>query len=663
MNDLIDALLAALGRSQSTMSRSEHLLVELELWIAVLLVVVLVLRLVRRWVLRSRYEVDDLLLATSELPLRIIVVVAAIVNLLESLQLDPPWPETSLAFHALATIVKLARVGLVIALIWLAQRMLERAVIRVLANRATRTDTRLDDMLVPIARVLVRPVLYTVALIAFMDATGASTRGIAVAVGAGYLFLSFGAKSVLDDVFGGVSLLLDTPFGRGDLLELEDGTRAKVDHLGLRVTKMYDPVDHADLSVPNRILAGQKLVNLSRPTPEKRLTLIARVEASSPDEVVRDRLREAAYGHPWVLGQPTLKLPAMRRRIDRLVWLGDVSEALSMVKEMARIEHEGRLDAAIQHHAGFIYEMAAKLHRMEAGGFNDAERAAMGADLDRLGAMVDGIEDAMTRWLLMVRYTYVRGPETHLPPHDEAALRSAVAGIRRHGGPAAPDDIAEVHALTETALSPAFHHLAAYTQLVDHALADGAPLVRAGRIDRADLLYAMEAQERWLSEHGFGAPLGAREVGGFTDLDALEEYTNLFADWSDRTRQLRNTVAAILAKPAQGRGRLMDEDLLAVRRLLAREMHEAGPIWKEPSVALVDTDLGLEYELKAYVDNVKLSHFTRATKTAKQLRLDVMHLLRDIEPAVRLGRPIMLLDPSGAIVDSGQAVHIRHRDR
>ncbi|HQZ72785.1 MAG TPA: mechanosensitive ion channel [Anaerolineae bacterium] len=659
MNKLIDAILAAIGQPLTADNRTQHLATELALWLAVLLLAEYLPRILRRWVLRSRFELDDLLLAVMRAPLRVVIVFAALVNLLESLQLNSPWNAASLAARGLSAAVVVGRAGLVISLVWLLQRALEQAVVRVLANAATRTDNRMDEMLVPIVRTLVRPALYTLAIVAFMEITGTPTRAIAIAVGGGYLFLSLGAKSALDDVFGGISLLLDAPFGRGDLLLLEDGTQAKVDHLGLRVTKLYDPVEHTDISMPNRILAGQKLVNLSRPTPDKRLKLLARVEANSPDEIVRWRLKEAAYGHPWVLGRPDRKLPAMRRRIDRLVWQGELLEALEMVKELARVEAEGTLDAVIQRHAPQLFAMAARVHGLETGGFDVVEGAEVEVALGSLNQLAAGVEEAMTRWLLLVRYTYTRGSELQLDDEEEVGLRKAVAAVRTAGMLASTDDMQAVRTLTDAALAPAFARAQAYGRLVEEGLASTeAPLVRAGREERAQLYYAMEAQERWLAERGFGAPLGSRKPGGFGDLDAVEEYLGLFADWSDRVRLLRNTVDAIGAAYRSGAGRLMDEDLLALRRLLAREMHEAGPEWKEPGVSLVDSDLGLEYELKVYVDNVKLSHFARASKTGKQLRLEVMHLLRDVEPAVRLGRPIMLLDPAGLVERSGDSVRV-----
>ena len=48
---------------------------------------------------------------------------------------------------------------------------------------------------------------------------------------------------------------------------------------------------------------------------------------------------------------------------------------------------------------------------------------------------------------------------------------------------------------------------------------------------------------------------------------------------------------------------------------------------------------GLVYGLSVYVDNVKLSHFTRAMITEHQLREELVHQFRDLDPPVTFSDP------------------------
>lgn len=640
----------ALGQEQPNSQLGRLLL----LWALIFAISELLPLLLRPIIHRSRYEFDDLLLASVRAPLRCLLLAGALLNVLPALQFKTWFTTPAVAVLRAVTLI---------ALVWLLQRALEHAIVRVMANAAARTESRMDDLWVTIVRAFVRPVLYATAALIYYQSFNSKDSIVALAVTALAAVVGFGARPVLEDIFSGLSLVLDSPFTRGDLIQLKNGTQAKVEKVGLRVTKLYNPVEHTDITVPNRVLAGEQVINLSRPTTDKRLTLVARVAATSPDRLVRERLKEAAYGHPWVLGNPDRKLPAMRRRIQRLALQGDTQEALALVKELPRVMAERELNAAIQRHAAEIFAMASQVHSMEGDGFDGAESPVVARELNRLPAMVREVEAAMTRWLLMIRYTYVHGAELTLDP--DASQRLATALDRLHALPPGSPQTAELRTealqRVEETVAPALERAERYAQLVREALEGDAPLVRAGRVDRAQLYFATEVQERWFTERGFGAPLGGRGPGGFTDLDAVEEYLGLFGDWSDNMRSFRRTVDDICAELSANGGRLIDEDLLLLRRRLAREMHEAGPEWKEPGVALADSDLGLEYELKVYVDNVKLSHFNRASKTAKQLRQDVVHLLRDSDPPVQLGRPIMLLDPSHVLAQPGSAVRIEDR--
>jgi len=629
----------------------QQLIKLLLIWLLIFAISELLPLLLRPIIRRSRYEFDDLLLASVRIPLRCLLVATGLLSVVLALPKDA-W----LRQPAAAVLRGLA----LLALVWLLQRAMEHAILRVMANAAARTDSRMDDLWVTVVRAFVRPVLYGSAALIYYQSFNTEDSIVALAVTALAAVIGFGARPVLEDIFSGLSLVLDSPFTRGDLIQLKDGTQAKVDMVGLRVTKLYNPVEHTDISVPNRVLAGERVVNLSRPTPEKRLSLVARVAADSPDLLVRHRLKEAAYGHPWVLGNPDLKLPAMRRRIHRLALQGETREALAMVKELARVEAERDLNAAIQHHASEIFAMASQVHGLESGGFDSGESLLVARDLDSLNAMVQEVEAAMTRWLLMIRYTYTHGPELSIDPAAAQRLATAVQGLKATSPGLAPASALREEAtmVVDEVLAPAFERAECYVKLVQAGMDNDGPLVRAGRVDRAQLYFAMEVQERWFTAQGYGTPLGSRGPGGFSDLDAIDEYMGLFGDWSDNMRRFRNTVDEICAELETNGGRLIDEDLLALRRRLAREMHEAGPDWKEPGVALVDSDLGLEYGLRVYIDNVKLSHFNRTSSTSKQLRQDIVHLLRDSDPPVQLGRPIMLLDPAHVVAQPGSAVRI-----
>jgi hypothetical protein len=46
----------------------------------------------------------------------------------------------------------------------------------------------------------------------------------------------------------------------------------------------------------------------------------------------------------------------------------------------------------------------------------------------------------------------------------------------------------------------------------------------------------------------------------------------------------------------------------------------------------------ITYQLKAYVDNVKLSHHTRISKATKQVRRDIVDLFAHSDPPIPMAR-------------------------
>ena len=100
---------------------------------------------------------------------------------------------------------------------------------------------------------------------------------------------------------------------------------------------------------------------------------------------------------------------------------------------------------------------------------------------------------------------------------------------------------------------------------------------------------------------------------------------------------LESRMREISAELKKAKGLRLDEQLRDLRRWLGSDFKEATPEWKYPRSPLVGIQKNLEYELKVYVDNVRLSHFTRAAQVETQLRLDILHLLRDQDPVVELG--------------------------
>lgn len=101
----------------------------------------------------------------------------------------------------------------------------------------------------------------------------ASAGVVGIAVG-------FAAKDSLANLFAGVFIVVDGPYQVGDFIVLDGSLRGMVSHIGIRSTRVLTR-DDVEITVPNSVIAGGKIVN----------------ESGGPYVKQRVRVRvEAAYG-------------------------------------------------------------------------------------------------------------------------------------------------------------------------------------------------------------------------------------------------------------------------------------------------------------------------------------------------------------------------------
>ena len=128
-----------------------------------------------------------------------------------------------------------------------------------------RTQNKFDDVLVPVIRKVGLVVLYVVGIIWSLKVLGWDPTIIFAGAGIAGLVIAFAAQDTFSNLFSGVFLMLDQPFREGDDIQLESNDIARVEHVGLRTTRLYDYRTHQMITVPNNQLATRRIINLSGP--------------------------------------------------------------------------------------------------------------------------------------------------------------------------------------------------------------------------------------------------------------------------------------------------------------------------------------------------------------------------------------------------------------
>jgi small-conductance mechanosensitive channel len=182
---------------------------------------------------------------------------------------------------------------------------------------AARTETQVDDVLIPVLNLFGPLLLGLVAALIILPLWGINVTSVLLGAGVLGLVLGLALQETLGNIFSGLSLLIEAPFRKGDLIWLSDGRISEVLHLGIRSTMLFSLDEQATIFIPNKVLASSMLVNLTKPTPEQRYSI--EVDLSQPVNLayIQNTLLGIANGHPAVLSsEMTSKLASVREQVD-----------------------------------------------------------------------------------------------------------------------------------------------------------------------------------------------------------------------------------------------------------------------------------------------------------------------------------------------------------
>ncbi|MGA9141088.1 MAG: mechanosensitive ion channel family protein [Methanocella sp.] len=169
---------------------------------------------------------------------------------------------------------------------------------------SARTETTLDDMLIPFLQKIFSAVIIVLAIIMALDQlniveitpliTGLGVAGVAVALA---------AQQFLSDFFGALSIMLDRPYRVGDRVKIEGIDAGDVQEIGLRSTRIKT-MDNRIIIVPNAKVSKSKVTNMSMPDTQVALTIRVGVSYDADVEKATRIMEEIARSTEGVIESP-----------------------------------------------------------------------------------------------------------------------------------------------------------------------------------------------------------------------------------------------------------------------------------------------------------------------------------------------------------------------
>jgi MscS family membrane protein len=200
--------------------------------------------------------------------------------------------------EALKVLLPAVRFFAMLAGVWAGFRVTD-LVAEVLIRKAGRTETKIDDLLIPLLRKTVKIFIFVFGLIYIADSLNIQIAPLLAGLGIGGLGFAFAARDTLENFFGSVTVIGDRPFQVGDWVVIGDveGTVEDIGFRSSRIRTFYNSL----VTIPNGNLVRATVDNYGRRKYRRWKTHVALTYDTPPDriEAFCEGIRELIRLHPY----------------------------------------------------------------------------------------------------------------------------------------------------------------------------------------------------------------------------------------------------------------------------------------------------------------------------------------------------------------------------
>ncbi len=172
---------------------------------------------------------------------------------------------------------------LVYGIIWLGLKMAEYLGL-IFSERASETESKLDDQLVPFLVDLIKVIVVIVGVfIILSDVFEINIATLVAGLGIGGVALALASKDSLENLLGSFTIFFDQPFKVGDYINI-GGVTGQVEKVGFRSTRIRTP-EKTFVTVPNRTIINTELDNFSERTHRRAKFIIGLTYNSTAEQI------------------------------------------------------------------------------------------------------------------------------------------------------------------------------------------------------------------------------------------------------------------------------------------------------------------------------------------------------------------------------------------
>ena len=153
----------------------------------------------------------------------------------------------------------------------------------VLKQRAAKTESRIDDQLVPLANASLKGAVLLIGGLFVLGNLGVNVTSLVAGLGLGGLAIALAAQDTIRNLLGGVTIFADRPFQVGDWVVLNN-IEGTVEHVGFRSSRVrtfYNSV----VTVPNARIVDTHVDNMGLRRWRRYKTTLGLSYDATPDQV------------------------------------------------------------------------------------------------------------------------------------------------------------------------------------------------------------------------------------------------------------------------------------------------------------------------------------------------------------------------------------------
>jgi len=186
---------------------------------------------------------------------------------------------------------------------WVIARLLDAFLDEYLKPLVAKSDTDLDDQMLPIARKAAKYAIWILAIVVGLNNAGYDVGALIAGLGLGGFAFALAAKDSISHIFGGFVIFTDKPFKIKDRIQVK-GFDGNVEQIGIRSTRIRT-LDGRLVTIPNADIANDAIINVTS-EPTRRvivdLGLTYNTTASQMQKGI-EIVKKIAFDHPDLLGE------------------------------------------------------------------------------------------------------------------------------------------------------------------------------------------------------------------------------------------------------------------------------------------------------------------------------------------------------------------------